>query len=156
VTLRIRHVSGLDETAEDSHIGGMTQAYSIQGRRPGLFSTVARTAFLAVAAIGGLFMLVISATFALFVVAGIAVVGFLIFAFFWAKAKITGKPFGPKAMMGAQFDQMRQDMETQMGGGSPTSANSNAGNFKTANPKARGQGPIVDAHRTPDGWSVDD
>jgi len=145
--LRIRHVSGLDEATEDKHIGSMTQAYSIQGRRPGLFSTLARTAFLAVAAIGGLFMLVFSAAFALFAVAGIAVIGFLVFAFFWAKAKITGKPFGPKAMMGAQFEQMRQDMEAQMGGtASPKAANMSAG----------GQGPIVDAHRTPDGWSVDD
>jgi len=124
----------------------MTQTYSIQGRRPGLLSSVARTAFLAVAAIGGLFMLVFSAAFALFAVAGIAVIGFLVFAFFWAKAKITGKPFGPKAVMGAQFEQMRQDMEAQMGGAAPKAANSNMA----------GQGPIVDAHKTPDGWSVDD
>lgn len=122
----------------------MTQTYSIQGRRGGLFSTVARTAFLAVAAIGGLFMLVFSAAFALFAVAGIAVIGFLVFAFFWAKAKIAGKPFGPKAMMGAQMEQMRKDMEAQLGG-QPVS--------KTA---GQGQGPVVDAHRTPDGWSVDD
>ena len=120
----------------------MTQTYSIQGRRPGVFSTVARTAFLAVAAIGGLFMLLFSLTVALFVVAGIAVIGFLVFAFFWTKAKISGKPFGPKAMMDAQLGQMRKDMEAQMGA-QPTS-------------KPAGQGPIVDAHRTPDGWSVDD
>lgn len=122
----------------------MTQAYYIQGRRPGLLSTVARTAFLAVAAIGGLFMLVFSAAFALFAVAGIAVIGFLVFAFFWARAKISGKPFGPRAMMDAQFEQMRKDMESQMGGASSASAN------------MAGQGPVVDAHRTPDGWSVDD
>lgn len=146
-TLRIRHVTGLDETAKYKHIRTMTQAYSIEGGRPGLFSTIARTAFLAVAAIGGLFMLFFAATFALFAVAGIAVIGFLVFAFFWAKAKITGKPFGPKAMMGAQFEQMRHDMEAQMGGTSP---------LKTTNSNAAEQGPIVDAHRTPDGWSVDD
>jgi len=121
----------------------MTQTYDIQGRRSGLFSTVARTAIFAVAALGGLFMLIISATFALFVVAGIAVLGFLVFAFFWAKAKVTGKPFGPKAMMAAQMEQMRTDMEAQLGG----QPSSNA---------ATGQGPVVDAHRTPDGWSVDD
>ena len=120
----------------------MTQAFYIQGRRPGLLSTVARTAFLAVAAIGGLFMLVFSAAFALFAVAGIAVIGFLVFAFFWAKSKISGKPFGPKAMMDAQLNQMRKDMEAQMGGHSAASS--------------AGQGPVVDAHRTPDGWSVDD
>lgn len=125
----------------------MTQTYSIQGRRPGFLSSVARTAFLAVAAIGGLFMLVFSAAFALFAVAGIAVLGFLVFAFFWAKAKISGKPFGPKAMMGAQLDQMRKDMEAQMGTASPRKAEKR---------DTDGQGPIVDAHRTPDGWSVDD
>jgi len=120
----------------------MTQTYTLQGRRPGVLSSLARTAFLAVAAIGGLFMLVFSAAFALFAVAGIAVIGFLIFAFFWAKAKISGKPFGPKAMMEAQIMQMRQEMESQTG--------------KSASPKASDQGPIVEAHRTPDGWSVDD
>ena len=122
----------------------MTQTYNIQGRRGGLFSTVARTAIFAVAALGGLFMLIISATFAFFVVAGIAVIGFLIFAFFWAKAKITGKPFGPKAMMTAQMEQMRHDMESQMGG-QPASQST-----------GQGEGPVVDAHRTPDGWTVDD
>jgi len=147
VTLRIRHVTGLDETAEDKHIGHMTQTYSIQGRGAGLFSTVARTAFLAVAAIGGLLMLVFSFAFVLFAIAAIAVIGFIAFVFFWAKAKMTGKPFGPKAMMGAQFEQMRQDMEAQMGGAAPKAANSNSG---------AGQGPVVDARRTPDGWSVDD
>ena len=120
----------------------MTQAYYIQGRRTGLLSTVARTAFLAIAAIGGLFMLIFSAAFALFAVAGIAVIGFLVFAFFWAKAKFSGKPFGPKAMMGAQFEQMRKDMESQMG--AQTSS------------KTMEQGPVVEARRTPDGWSVDD
>ena len=120
----------------------MTQAYYIQGRRSGLFSTIARSAFLAVAAIGGLFMLLFSAAFALFAVAGIAVIGFLVFGFFWVKAKISGKPFGPKAMMNAQMEQMRKDMESQMGGRSSM--------------KSDGQGPVVDAHRTPDGWSVDD
>lgn len=142
LTFRNRHEVGLDETAICADIRGMTQAYYLQGRRSGLLSTVARTAFLAVAAIGGLFMLVFSAAFALFAVAGIAVIGFLVFGFFWAKAKISGKPFGPQAMMGAQFEQMRKDMEAQMG--------------PQGTPRATSQGPIVDAHQTPDGWSVDD
>lgn len=128
----------------------MTQTFYIQGRRPRFISTVARTAFLAVAAIGGLFMIVFSAAFALFAVAGIAVIGFLVFAFFWAKAKLLGKPFGPKAMMGAQFEQMRRDMESQLGGSPQTSFETKASGPKSA------QGPVVDAHRTPDGWSVDD
>ncbi len=121
----------------------MTQTYHIQGRRAGLLSSIARTTFLAMAAIGGVFILVFSAAFALFAVAGIAVIGFLVFAFFWAKAKISGKPFGPKAMMGAQLEQMKKDMEAQMG-----TPNSPA--------KDAGRGPVFDAHRTPDGWTVDD
>lgn len=128
----------------------MTQTFYIQSRKQGLFSTVARTAFLAVAAIGGLFMIVFSAAFALFAVAGIAVIGFLIFAFFWAKAKLTGKPFGPKAMMSAQFEQMRKDMESQMGAAPQTSFNAKSGQG------SKKAGPVVDAHETPDGWSVDD
>jgi len=120
----------------------MTEAFYISGRRPGVLSSIARTAFLAVAAIGGLFMLVFSAAFALFAVAGVAVIGFLVFGFFWAKAKLTGKPFGPRA----HFEQMRKDMEAQMQGGSQAGFD----------PRAKGQGPVVDAHRTPDGWSVDD
>jgi len=111
---------------------------------------------LAVAAIGGLFMVVFSFAFVLIAVAAIAVIGVLAFAFFWAKAKITGKPFGPKAMMGAQFEQMRQDMESQMGGTAPQFNKSRAANPKAANSNVGAQGPIVDAHRTPDGWSVDD
>ena len=119
----------------------MTQTFYIQGRKIGLLSTIARAAFLAVAAIGGLFMLVFATAFAFFAVAGIAVIGFLVFAFFWAKAKITGRPFGPKA----QFEQMRKDMESQMGSlnGQPDR-------------QTQSDGPVVDAHRTPDGWSVDD
>lgn len=119
----------------------MTQTFYVQGRRPGLLSTIARTAFLAVAAIGGIFMLIFATAFAFFAVAGIAFIGFLVFAFFWAKAKITGRPFGPKA----QFEQMRKDMESQMGSlnGQPDM-------------RSQSDGPVVDAHRTPDGWSVDD
>lgn len=124
----------------------MTGTFYISGRRPGFVSTLARTAFLAVAAIGGLFMLIFSAAFALFAVAGIAVIGFLIFAFFWTKAKLTGKPFGPRA----QFEHMRKEMEAQAAqsmGVSPSGQ---------ANPRRDFGGPVVDAHRTPDGWSVDD
>ena len=119
----------------------MTQSGYIQGRRPGFFSTIARAAFLTVAAIGGLFMLVFSAASAVFVVAGIAVIGFLVFAFFWTKAKITGRPFGPRA----QFEQMRKDMEAQRGD-----------RQARANQPSAKDGPVVDAHYTPQGWSVDD
>jgi len=118
----------------------MTGTYYIRGSagRPGFLSTIARTAFLAAAAIGGIFILIFATAFALFAIAGIAVIGFLVFAFFWAKAKITGKPFGPRAKFQAQMNAMRRDMESQMGQSVDV------------------DGPVVDAHRTPDGWTVDD
>ena len=129
----------------------MTETFHIPNRGQGFLPTIARVAFLAVAAIGGLFMIVFSAAFALFAVAGIAVIGFLIFGFFWAKAKLTGKPFGPRAMMGAQLDQMRKEMESQMG------SESMSGFSKaSAGSRTEASGPIVDAHQTPDGWTVDD
>lgn len=118
----------------------MTQTYNITGRGSAL-SGVLRGLFLAAATIGGLVLLAFSAAFAFFVVLGLVVVGALVFAFFWSKAKLLGKPFGPKA----QFDAARKDFEAQMGG--PFSAD------------ARGsddQGPIIDARQTPHGWSVDD
>lgn len=125
----------------------MTQAYYISGRPSGPLSSIARIAFLAVAAIGGLFMLIFSAAFALFAVAGIAVIGFIVFAFFWTKAKLTGKPFGPKA----QLDAMRKDMEAQMGGQMGATTFANMQSVKPAD-----DGVTIDAHQTPQGWSVDD
>ena len=94
------------------------------------------------AAIGGLVLLAFSAAFAFFVVAGLVVVGALVFTFFWARAKLFGRPFGPKA----QFEAARRDMEAQLGQKqTPYGA-----------PRQERDGPIIDAHRTPDGWSVDD
>ena len=99
---------------------------------------------MATAAIGGLFMLVFSAAFALFAVAGIAVIGALVFAGFWLRAKILGKPFGPKA----QFEAARKDMEAQFDGMDL--------NMTDNGPQGQKDGPIIDAHQTPEGWSVDD
>ncbi len=113
----------------------MTQTRYIAGN-PGFFKSMARGLILAAMAIGGFIMLIFSATFAFFVIAGLVVLGFVAFAVFWLKAKITGKPFGPQA----QFEQARKDMEAQFSSYRETT----------------GQGPVVDAHQTPDGWSVDD
>ncbi len=101
-----------------------------------------RGLFLAVAAIGGFFMLAFSAAFAFFVVIGLALVALVVFAFFWTRAKLFGKPFGPKA----QFEAARKDMEAQFQGMDL--------NMQRNGPK--GSGPIIDAHQTPEGWSVDD
>ena len=113
----------------------MTQTGYIAGNTS-FFKSMVRGLILAAMAIGGFFMLIFSATFAFFVIAGLVVLGFIAFAVFWLKAKITGKPFGPQA----QFEQARKDMESQ---------------FKTYREPSV-DGPVVDARQTPDGWSVED
>lgn len=117
----------------------MTQTYNLSGS--GTFvSNLMRGLFLAAATIGGLFLFAASAAFAFFVVAGLVILGLVVFAFFWTRAKVFGRPFGPKA----QFEAARKEMEAQM---------------KSARPGGTAglddDGPIIDAHQTPDGWSVD-
>lgn len=116
----------------------MTQTYNLSGN--GSFvSNLMRGLFVAAATIGGLFLFAASAAFAFFVIAGLVILGLIIFAFFWARAKLFGRPFGPKA----QFEAARKEMEAQM---------------RSARPGSHGlddDGPVIDAHRTPDGWSVD-
>jgi len=100
-----------------------------------VFSQIFRAMFLIVTALGGLIMLAFLASFAFFVVIGLILIGSVIFGFMWARAKLFGKPFGPRA----QFEAARKDMEAQF----QSSQNENIG-------------PVIDAHRTPDGWSVDE
>lgn len=117
----------------------MSQTFNIAGRG-NLISNMMRGLFVAAATIGGLFLFAASAAFAFFVLAGLVILGLVVFAFFWARAKLFGRPFGPKA----QFEAARRDMEAQMKSARP---GSNAG--------LEEDGPVIDAHRTPDGWSVD-
>jgi hypothetical protein len=121
----------------------MSNTYRLSGQS-GFITRLMRGLFLAVAAIGGLFMLAFSAAFAFFVVAGLALVALVVFAFFWGRAKLFGKPFGPKA----QFEAARKDMEAQFQGMDL--------NMERNGPRKNGDGPIIDAHQTPEGWSVDD
>jgi len=121
----------------------MSNTYRISGQS-GFLTNLMRGLFLAVAAIGGFFMLAFSAAFAFFVVAGLVIVGLVIFAFLWTRAKLFGKPFGPKA----QFEAARKDMEAQFQGMDL--------NMDRNGPRQDGDGPIIDAHQTPEGWSVDD
>ena len=105
-------------------------------------NTLIRGFFVVLAAVGGFFVLAFSAAFAFFVVAGLTVVGALVFAFFWGRAKVLGRPFGPKAT----FEAARRDMEAQM----------HAQGGHSAPDGRKADGPIIDAHQTPHGWSVDD
>jgi|GEM_PF-797635 len=124
----------------------MSQTYRISGTA-GPLQSIIRGFVLIAAAIGGVFMLVFSAAIAFFVVAGLALVGLLLFAFFWTRAKITGRPFGPKAKFEAQRKQFEAQFEQQFDGKSPV--------FKTSRTDNEA-GPVIDAHETPKGWSVDD
>lgn len=115
----------------------MTNTYNISGSGGNILTQILRGLFLAVAAIGSLFMVIFLGAFAFFVVAGLVLVGFIAFGFLWARAKLFGRPFGPRA----QFEAARKDMEAQ---------------FKAQKSGISGEGPIIDAHQTPEGWSVDD
>jgi len=120
----------------------MTNTYNLNNPSS-FFGSITRVLFMAVAAIAGFFMLAFSAAFALFVVIGIVLVGLVAFSFFWVRAKVLKKPFGPRAHFEAQAKKMQAEFGSQF-----TPPNTASG--KTD------QGPIIDAHKTPDGWSVDD
>jgi len=97
-------------------------------------------------------MLFFSAAFVFILIAGIAIIALIAAAIFWVRAKILGKPFGPKA----QLDKMRRDMEQSMDAQFETvrpNQRSNAGHNSPTNKPA--DGPVIDAHQTPEGWSVD-
>lgn len=119
--------------------GVMTQTPYLAGNT-GFFRSMTRGLILAAMAIGGFFMLIFSATFAFFVIAGLVILALIAFAVFWLKAKITGKPFGPQA----QFEQARKDMEAQFK------------SYQETHTSGSVDGPIIDAQQTPDGWSVED
>jgi len=122
----------------------MTNTFRLSGQNGGIFSQFLRAAFVTMTAIGGLFLLFFSAAFVLFLIAGIAAIGLVVAAVFWLRAKILGKPFGPKA----QFEQMRRDAAEQLYTGAT------AGQARKAS-RSDGDGPVIDAHHTPEGWSVD-
>ncbi|MBC6413150.1 MAG: hypothetical protein GDA39_09915, partial [Hyphomonadaceae bacterium] len=78
-----------------------------------------------------------SAAVALFLVTGFAVTAALSFAFCWARAKLFGRPFGPQVHFGTAC----ADMESRL---------------KAQGFTSKEDGPVVDARRTPQGWTVDD
>ena len=123
----------------------MTQTYNINGSG-GPFRSVFRMFIACAALIGGLLLMAASAAVAFFLIVGLVILVGLVVAFMWSKAKLTGKPFGPKAHFKAQgFDldaAMEKAKASQESSSSP----------KTDTSK---HGPIIDAHETPDGWSVD-
>jgi len=120
----------------------MTNTYNISGGGQNIVRNVLRAFFVLGATIAGFFVFAASAAFAIFIAGGLIVLAAIAFLFFWLRAKLFGRPFGPKAT----FEAARADMEAQF-------------NAATHGQDTRDQdidGPILDAHETPEGWSVDD
>lgn len=117
----------------------MTKTFPLLGNGQNLFQSLFRALFLIAATIGGFFIFAASAAFALFLVMGILILGFVAFAVLWLRAKILGKSLRPKSTMWTfqSFD----------------GAKASTPDTKGAKPKK--DGPVLDAHQTPDGWSVD-
>lgn len=110
------------------------------------FQAALRAVFLIAATIGGFFIFAASAAFALFVVMGILILGFIVFVVFWLRAKITGKPLMPKAKMYG-FNTFGVDPRSTPRSTGSASPQKPAGDLS--------DGPVLDARQTPDGWSVD-
>ena len=127
----------------------MTQTYNIDGSG-GPVRSLIRTIIAAAAVIGGLFLLAASAAVAFFLILGLVILAVLIVAVLWGKAKITGKPFGPKAYFKTQGFDLDAAMQQA------NSAHAAQDDVKSGPSQgADKHGPIIDAHETPDGWSVD-
>lgn len=125
----------------------MTRGYTLSGRQNPLQAAI-RALFLIAATIGGFFIFAASAAFALFVVIGLIILAFIVFAVFWLRAKIMGKPLMPTSKM-YSFTTFTNERSRQA---SPANFKDPSGGKNTETSDA---GPVLDAHKTPDGWSVD-
>ena len=105
--------------------------------------SVLRTLFMIAAAIGGFFIFAASAAFAMFVILGLVIIGVVVFCIFWLRAKITGKPL----MSGMKMYNF-QTFNEQGGVKEKPARDKTSRSVDTS-------GPILDAHETPEGWSVD-
>ena len=135
----------------------MTGTHNLHGPSMGgnVFGQIGRWISVAVAALVGLFMLSVSAVFAFLLIGGIAVLALVTVAVFWIRAKLTGRPFGPRAMMEARMEELRSQMGAQManqrnGQMPPHMAGMFGGDAATDD-----DGPVIDAHQTPQGWTVE-
>lgn len=122
----------------------MTGAHRLSGPTT-LFAQLGRWLTLAALAVAGAFMVFFSAAFALFLLGGIALVTLIAVAVFWVRAKLTGRPFGPRAHM----EELRRQMNDQMGDMGFESA------ARRSSPNHGSDGPVIDAHETAEGWTVE-
>ncbi|WP_017930996.1 hypothetical protein [Robiginitomaculum antarcticum] len=112
---------------------------NMQNARPaGLMQRIGRTALLIMGAIVGLGLLLVTASAALFVVLAIAFLAVIAFAGFWIRAKIFGKTVREKAF---------EDLEKKFGA---RQAHFSAPESDVAD----GDEIVLDARKTPDGWTV--
>ena len=117
------------------HLESMQGTQRLSGPRNPLSSAI--KLFVALGALTvGLFVFAVSATFLLFAVLAVAVIGLIATSIFWARARLTGRPFGPREQLEAIFRQMEAQAVS-------------------VRHTAHGDGPVLDAHQTPDGWSVE-
>lgn len=123
----------------------MTGTGHIQGPGAGFLGQIGRWLTLAAVTVAGAFMVFFSAAFALILISVVACVALLAVAAFWVRAKLMGRPFGPRAQMEAHMADIRRQMGVDMRGAS------------TARPGAstHSDGPVVDAVETPEGWTVE-
>lgn len=115
----------------------------------GPVQSIFRAIFMIAATIGGFFIFMASAAFALFVALGLLILGLAAFTFFWLRAKITGKPLMPRAKMWTAGPQDFNPKDFMGGGAARRAPNDNA-------PRGKHDGPTIDAHETAHGWSVDE
>lgn len=117
----------------------MTGTQHISGPGAGVFGQIGRWLTLAAVSVAAGFMFFFSAAFALVLVLAILFLVAIGVGFFWVRAKLTGRPFGPRAQMEAQM----ADFRRQMG-------------VDTTSPMTTSEdGPVIDATETPQGWTVE-
>ncbi len=104
-----------------------------------VFHKIARFGLLAISAIVGTFVLLLTGFAALVVLAVLLFIGLIVFAYLWARAKFFGKSIGGKA-----FDDMRAAAKAQQA----------AMGLRTSSADYD-DGDVINAHKTPDGWTVD-
>ena len=104
-----------------------------------VFQKIARFGLLAISAVVGMFVLLLTGFAALVVLAVLLFIGLIVFAYLWARAKFFGKSIGGKA-----FDDMRAAAKAQQA----------AMGLRTS-PADFDGGDVINAHKTPDGWTVD-
>lgn len=107
-----------------------------------VFQKIARLGLLAISAIVGVFVLLLTASAALVVVLALLFIGILVFAWLWTRAKFFGKTIGGKA-----FEDMKAAANAQKAQMEAMGLRTSASDFDA--------GDVVDAHKTPDGWTVD-